>query len=212
MCKFYHSLLILRKNFENSDRSMYAICVINFVHNLRCLLKNLRSQLKFYVTGRDKYHLWNHINNLLSIVGFARWNERTIVHQNIYRKQSQTEPFKRTKSACKTIGLFIAGGCKNNLWFAWKTWPNTTRENITDISLISSTFCISAIKLKHSLLYNWNMCEIWNGQLDIGSQLYGRCFCVPKSPYMYLCKHSLQKISARVFNTLSIGMFYLESS
>ena len=27
MCKFDHSLLILRKNFENSDRSMYAICV-----------------------------------------------------------------------------------------------------------------------------------------------------------------------------------------
>ena len=61
MCKFYHSLLILRKNFENSDRSMYAICVINFVHNLRCLLKNLRSQQKFYATagctGCDKYEL-----------------------------------------------------------------------------------------------------------------------------------------------------------
>ena len=56
--------LFLRKNFENSDRSMYAICVgwVNFVHSLRCLLKNLRSQQKFYATagptGRDKYHLW----------------------------------------------------------------------------------------------------------------------------------------------------------
>ena len=63
MKKFDHSLLILRKNFENSDRSMYAICVgwVNFVHSLRCSLKNLRSQ-KFYATagrtGRDKYHLW----------------------------------------------------------------------------------------------------------------------------------------------------------
>ena len=63
MNKFDHSLLILRKNFENSDRSMYAICVgwVNFVHSLRCLLKNLRSQQKIYATagptGRDKYHL-----------------------------------------------------------------------------------------------------------------------------------------------------------
>ena len=64
MCKFDHSLLILRKNFENSDRSMYAISVgwVNFVHSLRCLLKNLRNQQKYYATagptGRDKYHLW----------------------------------------------------------------------------------------------------------------------------------------------------------
>ena len=63
MKKNDHSLLILRKNFENSDRSMYAICVgwVNFVHSLRCLLKNLRSQQNFYATtgrtGRDKYHL-----------------------------------------------------------------------------------------------------------------------------------------------------------
>ena len=63
MNKFDHSLLILRKNFENSDRSMYAICVgwVNFVHSLRCLLNNLRSQQKIYATagrtGRDKYHL-----------------------------------------------------------------------------------------------------------------------------------------------------------
>ena len=63
MKKIDHSLLILCKNFENSDRSMYAICVgwVNFVHSLRCLLKNLRSQQKFYATagrtGRDKYHL-----------------------------------------------------------------------------------------------------------------------------------------------------------
>ena len=63
MKKFDHSLVILRKNFENSDRSMYAICVgwVNFVHSLRCLLKNLRSQQKFYATagptGRDKYEL-----------------------------------------------------------------------------------------------------------------------------------------------------------
>ena len=42
---------------------MYAICVgwVNFVHSLRCLLKNLRSQQKFYATagptGPDKYEL-----------------------------------------------------------------------------------------------------------------------------------------------------------
>ena len=59
-----HSLLILRKNFENSDRSMYAICVgwVNYVHSLRFFLKNLRSQQKFYATagptGPDKYDVW----------------------------------------------------------------------------------------------------------------------------------------------------------
>ena len=72
MNKFDHSLLILRKNFENSDRSMYAICVgwENFVHSLRCLLKNLRSQQNFYATagptGPDKYHLWG--VSIISIV------------------------------------------------------------------------------------------------------------------------------------------------
>ena len=49
MKKIDHSLLILRKNFENSGHCMYAICVgwVNFVHSLRSLLKNLRSQQKF---------------------------------------------------------------------------------------------------------------------------------------------------------------------
>ena len=77
MKKIDHSLLILRKNFENSDCSMYAICVgwVNFVHNLHCLLKNLRGQQKFYATaGRavcDKYHVclslgWNSFTGILS--------------------------------------------------------------------------------------------------------------------------------------------------
>ena len=48
---------------------MIAVCTqyvwawVNFVHNLRCLLKNLRSQQKFYATagptGPDKYELCN---------------------------------------------------------------------------------------------------------------------------------------------------------
>ena len=48
-------------------KTVIAVCTqyvwawVNFVHNLRCLLKNLRSQQKFYATagptGRDKYHL-----------------------------------------------------------------------------------------------------------------------------------------------------------
>ena len=80
MKKIDHSLLILRKNFENNDRSMYARVFLkghftqynnyctqyvwaweNFVNNLRCLLKILRSQQNLYAaagrTGRDKYHL-----------------------------------------------------------------------------------------------------------------------------------------------------------
>ena len=46
---------------RKSGINVYAICVgwVNFVHNLRCLLKNLRSQQKFYATagptGPDKY-------------------------------------------------------------------------------------------------------------------------------------------------------------
>ena len=39
----------------------YVWAWVNFVHNLRCLLKNLRSQQKIYATagptGPDKYHL-----------------------------------------------------------------------------------------------------------------------------------------------------------
>ena len=60
MCKFDQYLHTSRK----SDRNVCAICVgwVNFVHNLRCLLKNLRSQQKFYATagptGPDKYELW----------------------------------------------------------------------------------------------------------------------------------------------------------
>ena len=48
---------------RKSGTNVYAICVgwVNFVHNLRCLLKNLRSQQKFYATagptGPDKYEL-----------------------------------------------------------------------------------------------------------------------------------------------------------
>ena len=60
MCKFDQYLHTSRKSGIN----VYAICVgwVNFVHNLRCLLKNLRSQQKFYATagptGPDKYELW----------------------------------------------------------------------------------------------------------------------------------------------------------
>ena len=60
MCKFDQYLHTSRKSGIN----VYAICVgwVNFVHNLRCLLKNLRSQQNFYATagptGPDKYHLW----------------------------------------------------------------------------------------------------------------------------------------------------------
>ena len=59
MCKFDQYLHTSRKSGIN----VYAICVgwVNFVHNLRCLLKNLRSQQKFYATagptGPDKYEL-----------------------------------------------------------------------------------------------------------------------------------------------------------
>ena len=61
MCKFGQYLHTSRKSGIN----VYAICVgwVNFVHNLRCLLKNLRSQQKFYATagptGPDKYELWH---------------------------------------------------------------------------------------------------------------------------------------------------------
>ena len=61
MCKFDQYLHTSRKSGIN----VYAICVgwVNFVHNLRCLLKNLRSQQKFYATagptGPDKYELWS---------------------------------------------------------------------------------------------------------------------------------------------------------
>ena len=60
MCKFGQYLHTSRK----SGRNVYAICVgwVNFVHSLHCLLKNLRSQQKFYATagptGPDKYELW----------------------------------------------------------------------------------------------------------------------------------------------------------
>ena len=59
MCKFDQYLHTSHKSGIN----VYAICVgwVNFVHNLRCLLKNLRSQQKFYATagptGPDKYEL-----------------------------------------------------------------------------------------------------------------------------------------------------------
>ena len=49
---------------RKSGTNVYAICVgwVNFVHNLRCLLKNLRSQQKFYATagctGCNKYELY----------------------------------------------------------------------------------------------------------------------------------------------------------
>ena len=52
---------------RKSGTNVYAICVgwVNFVHNLRCLLKNLRSQQKFYATagptGPDKYELCRHL-------------------------------------------------------------------------------------------------------------------------------------------------------
>ena len=43
--------------------TQYVWAWVNFVHNLRCLLKNLRSQQKFYATagctGCDKYELWH---------------------------------------------------------------------------------------------------------------------------------------------------------
>ena len=42
--------------------TQYVWAWVNFVHNLRCLLKNLRSQQNFYATagptGPDKYELW----------------------------------------------------------------------------------------------------------------------------------------------------------
>ena len=61
MCKFDQYLHTSRKSGIN----VYTICVgwVNFVHNLRCLLNNLRSQQKFYATagptGPDKYELWS---------------------------------------------------------------------------------------------------------------------------------------------------------
>ena len=48
---------------SDSDRSItqYVWAWVNFVNNLRCLLKILRSQQNLYAaagrTGRDKYHL-----------------------------------------------------------------------------------------------------------------------------------------------------------
>ena len=65
MCKFDQYLHTSRKSGIN----VYAICVgwVNFVHNLRCLLKNLRSQQKFYATagptGPDKYELCHFISD-----------------------------------------------------------------------------------------------------------------------------------------------------
>ena len=64
MCKFDQYLHTSRKSGINVN----AICVgwVNFVHNLRCLLKNLRSQQKFYATagptGPDKYELCTTLN------------------------------------------------------------------------------------------------------------------------------------------------------
>ena len=69
MCKFDQYLHTSRKSGIN----VYAICVgwVNFVHNLRCLLKNLRSQQKFYATagptGPDKYELCEHLAEMTLI-------------------------------------------------------------------------------------------------------------------------------------------------
>ena len=81
MCKFDQYLHTSRKSGIN----VYAICVgwVNFVHNLRCLLKNLRSQQKFYATagptGPDKYELcaadalvWRNANNVVSTEAMER--------------------------------------------------------------------------------------------------------------------------------------------
>ena len=74
MCKFDQYLHTSRKSGIN----VYAICVgwVNFVHNLRCLLKNLRSQQKFYATagptGPDKYDVWIcqiHTSSFLKYLG-----------------------------------------------------------------------------------------------------------------------------------------------
>ena len=56
-------------------KTVIAVCTqyvwawVNFVHNLRCLLKNLRSQQKFYATagptGPDKYELWTQTRRLV---------------------------------------------------------------------------------------------------------------------------------------------------
>ena len=68
MCKFNQCLRTLCKR----STKIHAICVnlttqyvwawVNFDHNLRCLLKDLCTQQKFYAsasrTGRNKYHGW----------------------------------------------------------------------------------------------------------------------------------------------------------
>ena len=71
MCKFDQYLHTSRKSGIN----VYAICVgwVYFVHNLRCLLKNLRSQQKFYATagptGPDKYELCVQLIHTLELMG-----------------------------------------------------------------------------------------------------------------------------------------------
>ena len=68
MCKFNQCL----RTFCKRSTKIHAICVnlttqyvwawVNFDHNLRCLLKDLCTQQKFYAsasrTGRNKYHGW----------------------------------------------------------------------------------------------------------------------------------------------------------
>ena len=93
MCKFNQCLRALRKMSTKTYaiwkkltthcsfcvrilKTVIAVCTryvwawVNFVHNLRCLLKNLRSQQNFYATagptGPDKYHLWG--VSIISIV------------------------------------------------------------------------------------------------------------------------------------------------
>ena len=98
MCKFNQCLRALRKMSTKTYamwkkltthcsfcvrilKTVIAVCTqymwawVNFVHNLHCLLKNLRGQQKFYATaGRavcDKYHVclslgWNSFTGILS--------------------------------------------------------------------------------------------------------------------------------------------------
>ena len=94
MCKFDQYLHTSRKSGIN----VYAICVgwVNFVHNLRCLLKNLRSQQKFYATagptGPDKYHLCEILNfQSQSCQIKTEKNNKQTIHFNMLLPSSKSQ-------------------------------------------------------------------------------------------------------------------------
>ena len=54
--------IFLLEALSNSCVTQYVWTLVNFIHYLRCLMKNLRNQQKIYAnagrTGCDKYDLW----------------------------------------------------------------------------------------------------------------------------------------------------------